>query len=395
IKAYGEGDISKAYSILSENNIFPEMCALICPVEVQCKGACVENIFSRRPVAISEIQQAIAKEARVQGLVKISVPKDPSGKKVAIVGAGPAGMACAAKLLQFGHHIEIFEKASTLGGIPGTVIPFERIDSQIVLNEINSLFNDAKEKRRLAIQTDFPFNSKNNIESIRQNFDAVFLGFGLSVSMQLPGVASRPKGVIDALSYLRSVKSNGDTETGKIVAVLGGGNTAIDAAVTAREQGAQDVYIVYRRSFNEMPAWQKDRDDAMEKSIHFLILSQPLDYVERNGALVGLKIIQTQLGEPDESGRRRPEIIPGSEYVLNVDQVIEAIGQRMDDDTKKALGIIELNKSGWIKVDDCYRTSLTGVFAGGDVINGGATAVQAVVDGMKTAEEIHKVFNSK
>ncbi len=392
IKAYGKGDISKAYSILLENNIFPEMCALICPVEVQCKGACVENIFSRNPVAISEIQLAIAKQARTQGLAKIAIPKLPSGRKVAIVGAGPAGMSCAAKLLQFGHQVEIFEKASTLGGIPGTVIPFERIDSQIVLNEVDSLFINAKKMQRLIIHTDYPLNNKNNIESIRQKFDAVFLGFGLSVSMKLPGVASSPKGVVDALSYLKAVKSKRNIETGKTVAVLGGGNTAIDAAITAKEQGAQDVYIVYRRSFNEMPAWQKDRDAAMEKSIHFLILSQPLDYIERNGALAGLKIIRTQLGAPDESGRRRPEIIPGSEYVLTVEQVIEAIGQRIDEDTKEALGVIGLNRNGWIKVDACYRTSLADVFAGGDVINGGATAVQAVADGMKAAVEIHRVL---
>ena len=171
---------------------------------------------------------------------------------------------------------------------------------------------------------------------------------------------------------------------------MGGGNTAIDAAMVAKQAGAQDVYIVYRRSFNEMPAWKKERDAALEQGIHFLILSQPLDYVTENGRLKGVKIARTELGEPDASGRRRPIIIPNSECIFPVDHIIEAIGQRIDDKTKKALGNLALDKNGWIKVDEHFQTSIENVFAGGDIINGGTTAVQAVAEGMKAAVEMDK-----
>jgi len=390
VKAYAEGNIPRAYAILTEKNVFPEMCALICPTEMQCQGACIENIMNDAPVMISEIQRAIARQARKMGLTAIRIPEQSSGKKVAIIGAGPAGISCAARLLQLGHQVEIFEKAKTIGGIPGTAIPFQRLDSQIVFEEANHLFVEAKQQKRLMLHTDFPLNGKNNLKSIRHNFDTVFLGFGLSLSVQLPGASSRPAGVEEALSFLKRMKSKSDLSVGKKVAVLGGGNTAIDAAVVAKQAGARDVYIVYRRSFNEMPAWHKERDQALKEGIHFLLLSQPLDYVAENGKLRGLKIARTELGEPDASGRRRPVIIPDSEYIFPVDHVIEAIGQRIDDETKDALGNLALNKNGWLKVDAQFHTSMDGVFAGGDIINGGTTAVQAVADGMKAATEMDK-----
>jgi len=392
IKAYGEGDIEKAYSILSEKNVFPEMCALICPTEVQCEGACLENILKAAPVTISEIQRTIAKQAQELGITTINISDKKSGKRVAVIGAGPAGIACAAKLLQTGHQVEIFEKAATVGGIPGTTIPMQRIDANIILSEVGKLFERAKEAGRLKIHTNYPLNAKNNLDSIKQKFDAVFLGFGLSASMSLPGATCHPHGIEDAITFLKRMKVKSDLTIGEKVAVLGGGNTAIDAAVVAKENGARDVYVVYRRSFNEIPAWPKERDLALEKGIHFLILSQPLDYVEKNGKLTGLKIARTELGEPDESGRRKPVINEGSEFVLKVNHVIEAIGQRIDEESKQAIGGIELNKNGWIKVNGDFLTSVDRVFAGGDIINGGTTAVQAVAEGMKAAESMNKML---
>jgi len=392
IKAYAENNIEKAYSILSEKNIFPEMCALICPTEVQCEGACLENILKAAPVAISEIQREIAQKAQELGLATIIIPEMFTGKKVAVIGGGPAGISCAAKLLQKGHQVEIFEKSTTVGGVPGSTIPWQRIDARIIKTEVSKLFEKAEVTGRLKINTNYPLNSKNNLDSIKQKFDAVFLGFGLSASMNLPGATCFPDGVEDAISFLKRMKTKSDLSIGEKVAVLGGGNTAIDAAVVAKENGARDVYIIYRRSFNEMPAWQKERNLALKKGIHFLILSQPLDYIEKNGKLTGLKIARTDLGEPDESGRRRPVVIKNSEFVFQVDFVIEAIGQRIDEETKSAIDNIELNKSGWIKVNTNFLTSVEKVFAGGDIINGGTTAVQAVAEGMKAATAINEVL---
>ncbi|MFZ5515637.1 MAG: FAD-dependent oxidoreductase [Candidatus Zhuqueibacterota bacterium] len=385
IRAYAENDIEKAYSILAERNVFPEMCALICPVEVQCQGACLETILSGMPVAIADIQRDIARKAREMGLTAVRIPGHSTGKKVAVVGAGPAGIACAAKLLQLGHSVEILERADNVGGIPGTTIPFARIDVEIVCAEADSLFTEAQKKERLTIRTKFPLNKTNSLDALQHNYDAIFLGFGLSASMSLPGATSVPGGVEDALSFLKRMKTRRDVAVGGKVAVLGGGNTAIDAAVVAKQNGAQDVYIIYRRSFNEMPAWPKERDEALEQGIHFMILSQPLDYIAENGRLVGLKIVRTELGEADGSGRRRPVNIPGSEFILRIDHAIEAIGQRIDDETRQALGGIALNDNGWLRVDVQFRTSMNRVYAGGDIINGGATAVQAVTDGMQAA----------
>jgi len=257
-------------------------------------------------------------------------------------------------------------------------------------NAGNNLFIEARNKKRFLPRIHFPLNRNNKIESFRIRFDEVFLGFSLSAAMNLPSATSRPEGVEDALSFLKRMKTKSDVSVGKKVAVLGGGNTAIDAAVVAKQAGAQDVYIVYRRSFNEMPAWRKERDAALEKGVHFLILSQPLDYVSENGRLQGVKIARTQLGEPDASGRRRPIIVPHSEYSFPVDHVIEAIGQRIDEETKQALANLELNNNGWIRVNDHFQTSIKNVFAGGDIINGGTTAVQAVAEGMRAAVAIHE-----
>ena len=218
----------------------------------------------------------------------------------------------------------------------------------------------------------------------------MFLGFGLSAAMNLPSATSRPEGVEDALAFLKRMKTKSNLSVGKKVAVLGSGNTAIDAAVVAKQAGAQDVYIVYRRSFNEMPAWKKERDAALEQGIHFLILSQPLDYVTENGRLQGVKIARTELGEPDASGRRKPVVVPHSEYIFPVDHIIEAIGQRIDADTKQALGNLELDQNGWIRVNEHFQTSIENVFAGGDIINGGTTAVQAVAEGMRAAVAMHE-----
>jgi len=223
-----------------------------------------------------------------------------------------------------------------------------------------------------------------------EGFDAVFVGVGLTESVPLPGARRPESGVEDALSFLRRMKSDGQARIEGSVAVLGAGNTAMDAATTAARAGARDVYLVYRRSFAEMPAWPAERDEALEAGVHFLLLTQPLDYVTDDaGRLTGVRVASTMLGEPDESGRRSPVVDEATERVLPVGLAIEAIGQRPPAGLAQWLPGVELTRAGLIALrEGSLQTSREGVFAGGDIVNGGDTVVRAVAEGLRAAEEI-------
>ncbi|MCK5739457.1 FAD-dependent oxidoreductase, partial [bacterium] len=263
-----------------------------------------------------------------------------------------------------------------------------RIDFSNVDNEIQSLLGNVPTDR-LEWKLDSPLTEDFNLDQLKAKYDAVFLGMGLTEGIRLFDDA--PQNVVEALDFLREAKSNVNIIVPGQVAVIGGGNTAMDAAVAAQLAGAQDVYLLYRRSFAELPAWPAERDAALNAGIHFLILSQPVEYVANElNDVKAVKIARTKLGEPDESGRRRPEILGGSESVLPVNLVIEAIGQRTPNNMESILNGIELNRKGLVvTAKDSNTTSREGVYAGGDLINGGATAVQAVADGLRAANEIN------
>ena len=392
IKAFAENDIKKSYKILTQKNKFPELCSYVCPVEVQCEGACIENIFTKNPVAIHEIQKIVSKKAREMGIAKISLGKS-TGKAIAVIGAGPAGLACAARLLELGHKIDIYDTAGQAGGVPGDVIPAYRLTKNDTLAEISAILNEAEEKDRLENHFNTGISKEKPLDEFIKEYDSVFLSMGLGKAMGLPNTKQDIEGVIDAVSFLKRAKLDNDLSVPDTVYVLGGGNTAVDAAVTAKQHGAKDVYIIYRRSFQEMPAWPAQRDEALSEGVHFVIMTQPLDYVITKGKLSGLKVARTILGKEDDTGRRSPVIIKNSESIIPAELIIEALGQASLDGLESLVKGVKLDPKKRIIVDEkTMATNMKKVFAGGDIINGGATAVQAVADGIKAAESIDSIL---
>ncbi len=385
LRAFAEGDIAAAYEVLRANNALPETCGYVCPSEVQCEGPCLENALSGRPIPIRDIQLVVCRLARQAGLAGLALPQTAQAGSVAVVGGGPAGIACAIGLLESGHQVVLYERSDELGGVPDRLIPGERFGAS--RSEVAAILAPALESGRLRVELNAELGRTLGLEDLRAEHDAVFLGLGLGAGVSL----GNGEGVVDALDFLRRVKSREVAAIPGRVAVLGGGNTAADAATTARALGARDVYLVYRRSFAEMPAWPAERDALIGAGVHLLVLTQPVAYErDRDGALSGLRVARTELAEEDASGRRRPVTVPGSESVLPVDLVIEALGQRPTDALADALGALERTNAGLVATrPGSAETSLAGVYAGGDLVNGGTTVVQAVAEGMAAAREIH------
>ena len=390
ISRFLDGEEKAAYETLREANIFPEVCAWLCPVEQQCEGHCLQKFIGDGPLPIAEIQRYLAEQANKNGWSKLRIPQETTGKNIAIIGAGPAGLSCAAKLLEAGHTVTIFDAGTEFGGMVASVIPADR-QSNSLNNEISAIFTDVPKERmilRLSKELNADFNLDNIID---EGFDAVFIGMGLPNSVSIGGKNGDIDGLWNAMDFLSAARKPDKLNLkGQTVAAIGGGNTAMDVATTARRLGARDVYVIYRRSFKEMPAWSGERDRAIEEGVHFLILTQPVGFNSTNGKLTGIKVCPTRLGEPDKSGRRRPETVESSVYVLDMDIVVEAIGQAPLENIGEILPDVDL-KDGLIRTNEgTLETSRPGVYAGGDLVRGASTVVAAVADGMAAANEINE-----
>jgi glutamate synthase (NADPH/NADH) small chain len=357
-------------------------------VEQQCEGSCLQRFIGDGPIPIADIQRYLAEKANKNGWSKLRIPEKRTGSRIAIVGAGPAGLACAAKLLESGHTITIFDKSTDLGGVIKTVIPPDKTSLSLE-NEITAIFQDIPQDR-MVLNLGSELSADFNLDNIMaDDFHAAFVGMGLPKSV---GITEKDfEGLWNAMEFLSAAKKSGNINVaGTSVAVIGGGNTAIDVALTAKQQGAKDVYIIYRRSFAQMPAWTAERDRALNQGIHFLILTQLLDVLSRNGKLTAIKVCPTKLDEPDKSGRRRPKLMESSAYELEMDIVVEAIGQQSPEEISEILPGVEF-KNGLIQTKpDSLATSRSGVFAGGDLVRGPSTVVAAVADGMAAAEQINE-----
>jgi 2,4-dienoyl-CoA reductase (NADPH2) len=385
ISEFLDGNDQQAYETIRESNVFPEICAWLCPVEAQCEGNCMQKFIGDGPLPIAEIQRYLAEQANKNGWSELRIPQKTTGKRIAVIGAGPAGLACAARLLEQGHSVEIFDKSDSLGGMVDSVIPRNRLGASLK-RELQAIFKDIPSDR-LKIKI-FELSTAQDFDAVmKQDFDACFIGLGLSKAM--PGSDEKAEGIFDALAFLNMAKTGITEVMGKRVAVIGGGNTAMDAACTAKRLGAIDVYVIYRRSFEEMPAWQLERQRALDLGVHFLILTRQLEYGVCDGKVAAIRLCPTVLGESDSSGRRKPIAIKESAYTLEFDVVIEAIGQQTPEDLPKLIPGVEFVK-GLVKVNADYLTSRSNVFAGGDIVHGASTVVAAVADGMKAAEAISR-----
>lgn len=389
LKAFADGDMKEAYAILHRSNVLPEMCGYVCPSDVQCEDGCVEQVFCENPVPIRDIQLVACRIARLKGIVGLTLPEKATGTSVAVVGGGPAGLAGAIRLLEMGHAVTIIDRSDLLGGTPDQMIPGTRYGNARA--EVDAVLKPAIDAGRATLKLGCQFGRDVSLADLSKEHDAVLLALGLQESICLHGGRT---GVVDALTFLREVKAGTYGAMPERVAVVGGGNTAADAATTAKRMGARDVYLVYRRSFAEMPAWPEEIHHLLESGVHLLVLSQPVDTIaDGTGKATGLKIARTVLGEADASGRRRPEMVPGSESVIDIDLVIEAIGQTLPADLKTALDGVKLSDKGRVEIKNgSFRTSKEHVYAAGDLINGGTTAVQGIREGMDAAEEIHSAL---
>ncbi len=397
ITAIAAGDERAAYEVLRASNPLPEMCAYVCPSSTLCEGQCVQAHIGSGPVPIRALQRYVCELARAEGWTRLEVPAQLRERRVAVIGAGPAGIGAAIGLLRAGLRVSIIDMQRRPGGIASETIPGDRLAADAAPAEIMAIL-DACDAERLQWRLGARMGADLTVEDLfAEGFDAVFVGVGLTEAVPLPDARRPESGVEDALSFLRRMKSDAHARIGGTVAVLGAGNTAMDAATTAVRAGARDVYLIYRRSFAEMPAWPGERDQALEAGVHFLLLTQPLDYVADDaGRLVGLRVASTTLGEPDDSGRRRPIVDEATARVLPADLAIEAIGQRPPADLAQWLPGVELTQAGLIALrEGSLQTSREGVFAGGDIVNGGDTVVRAVAEGLRAAEEIARYLEER
>ena len=394
LRHVAENELRKAYEVLRESNPLPEACGWVCPSDVLCEGRCVEGTLTGSPIPIRRIQRFVSEVARREGWARPRALPPATGRRTAVVGAGPAGIACAAQLLGYGQHVVILDRREEPGGIVHESIPDYRITTNAIQAEIAAVLDGYSD--RLEWRMGQALGIDYNLDDLfNEGFNTVFVGIGLPEGMPLPDTERPSEGVEDALSFLRRIKMSTDSAVPKRVAVLGGGNTAMDAATTAAQAGARDVYLIYRRSFVEMPAWPTERDEAITAGVHFLVLTQPVKYEVTDARLVGVRVARTVLGDPDPSGRRRPEIVPNSESVIEVDLAIEAIGQRPPSDLATSLPGVRFLPNGLIRVEPASgATSRPRVYAGGDIVNGGTTAAQAVAEALRAARAIHNIHSS-
>ncbi len=400
IEQVKEGKFEEAYQIISESSALPAVCGRVCPQESQCEGKCIRGIKGD-PISIGKLERFIADWAR-ENDIKPEGAKEKLGKKVAVIGSGPAGLTCAGDLAKLGYDVTIFEALHEAGGVLVYGIPEFRLPKDaVVKKEIENV-----KSLGVKIETDVVIGKATTIDELmdEEGFDAVFIGSGAGLPkfMGIPG--EQANGVFSANEYLtrsnlmKAFKEDSTTPImrAKKVAVVGGGNVAMDAARTALRLGAE-VHIVYRRSEEELPARVEEVHHAKEEGVIFDLLTNPVEILaDENGWVSGIKCIRMELGEPDASGRRRPVEVPGSEFTIDVDCVIMSLGTSPNPLISSTTEGLEVNKWKCIVADENNgKTTKEGVYAGGDAVTGAATVILAMGAGKAAAAGIHEYLSNK
>jgi glutamate synthase (NADPH/NADH) small chain len=400
IKLIKEKNYSGAITKIKEKNNLPAICGRVCPQENQCESRCVLGKKSA-PVAIGRLERFVADYAGAQSLPLIK-PSQKSNKKVAIIGSGPSGLTAAADLASLGHQVTIFEALHTPGGVLVYGIPEFRLPKLVVAKEIENIKKLGVEiKCNMVIGQIFTID-----ELMEKGYDAVFIGTGagLPYFMNIPG--ENLNGVYSANEFLTRTnlmkaykfpEYQTPIRVGKKVAVIGAGNVAMDSARTALRLGAEEAYIVYRRSAQEMPARQEEIEHAREEGVKFLLLSSPVEFIgDEAGSVTAMRCQGYELGEPDETGRRKPMAIPGGIQEYSIDTIVMAIGQGSNPLVTQTTPGLEINAKGNIVADVANgKTSKPGVFAGGDIVTGAATVIKAMGAGKKAARAINEYLCSQ
>ncbi|MGE5521429.1 MAG: NADPH-dependent glutamate synthase [Candidatus Dadabacteria bacterium] len=396
-----KGEFEKAIAVVKETTLLPAVCGRVCPQEKQCQLYCTLGKSLKdidKSVAIGRLERFVADWERTNGKTIIPAVKSPTGKKVAVVGSGPAGLVVAADCRREGHHVTIFEAFHKLGGVLRYGIPEFRLPNEIIDKEIDTL-----KAMGVEIRTNFVVGRTRKLTDLidKDGYDAVFVGTGAGLPIFTGVEGENLVGVFSANEYLtranlmNAFDKRADTPIypSRKVVVLGGGNVAMDASRMAKRLGAEEVSVVYRRSENEMPARKEEVLHAKEEGVEFRLLQNVSRILgDEDGRVNAVECVRYELGEPDSSGRRKPVLIPGSEFIMNVDTVIIAVGNGSNPLISQTTPQLDVNKRGNIVVDETQKTSMDRIFAGGDIVLGAATVILAMGEGRRSAASINKLL---
>jgi glutamate synthase (NADPH/NADH) small chain len=389
IKKIHNDNLKGAARVILDANPMGHSCARACPVDVLCEGACVMNHQESPPIQIARLQRYATDAALAKGWKLFDVAAS-TGKKVAVVGAGPAGLSCAQELRRGGHDVTVFDARPKAGGLNTYGIAQYKLKPEIALAEAKMI-----EDLGVVIKTGVTVGTDISFAELEKSFDAIFLGVGLGATQALGVPGEDLEGVVDALTFIEHLKTRkyGEFRVPQRVLVVGAGNTAVDAATQARRLGAEQVSFVYRRTEDEAPAYDYEIELAKKDGCGFYWLTAPVRVVGENGKVTGLECTKMELGEKDASGRRGVRPVKGSEHVIPCDLVIKALGQTKRVSLLKQIPGVKLDDSGRVVVNADGQTSNAKFFAGGDCINGGKEIVNAAADGRKAAKAISKFLN--